>query len=144
MDRAGVVREAQLDGKYRVPSSDPDLTAVEIAAGYRQQLQVERGWRDLKTTLDLHPVYHHTEDRIRTHTVLCWLALPLIPVAGISTHDIWRNLRDKLGRLHVGTFCGSAGRCLQRSHPTPWQAESRKELETPEPPPFYDFQPPAA
>jgi hypothetical protein len=41
-------------------------------------LQVERGWRDMKTILELRPVYHRLEDRIRAHVLLCWLALLLI------------------------------------------------------------------
>ena len=140
VDRAAVAREARLDGKYLVRSSDPDLTAEEIAVGYRQLLQVERGWRDMKTTLELRPVYHRTEDRTRAHTVLCWLALLLIPVAENRTQDTWRNLRNKLERLHVGTFRGSAGRCLQRTDLTSWQAEIMKELEIPEPPRFLALE----
>ncbi|MHB1527532.1 MAG: IS1634 family transposase, partial [Candidatus Dormibacteria bacterium] len=92
VDRAAVEREAHLDGKYLVRSSDPDMTADEIALGYKQLLQVERGWRDMKTTLDLRPVYHRKEERIRAHIVLCWLALLLIRVAENQTQDTWRNL----------------------------------------------------
>jgi transposase len=42
--------------------------------GYKQLLEVERGWRDMKTTLALRPVFHRLEDRIRVHVILCWLA----------------------------------------------------------------------
>jgi transposase len=76
-----VEREVHLDGKYLVRSSDPTLTTDEIALGYKQLLQVERGWRDMTTTLELRPAYHRKEDRIRAHIVLCWLALLLIRVA---------------------------------------------------------------
>jgi transposase len=47
----------------------------------------------MKTTLELRPVYHRKEDRIRAHIVLCWLALLLIRVAENRTQDTWRNLR---------------------------------------------------
>ncbi|MHB1500180.1 MAG: hypothetical protein ACYCYK_03270 [Candidatus Dormibacteria bacterium] len=50
--------------------------------------------------------------------------------------DTWRNLRNELQRLHVGTFQGSAGRCLQRTEITSRQAEVLKALEIPEPPRF--------
>ncbi len=50
VDRAAVEREAHLDGKYPVRSSDPTPTVDEIALGYRQMLQVERGWREKKTS----------------------------------------------------------------------------------------------
>ncbi len=140
VDRAAVEREAQLDGKYLVRSSDPDMSADEIALGYKQLLQVDRGWRDMKTTLDLRPVYHRKEERIRAHIVLCWLALLLIRVAENRTQDSWRNLRNELQRLHVGTFQGSAGRCLQRTDITSRQAEVMKALEIPEPPRFLALE----
>jgi hypothetical protein len=35
-----------------------------------QLLEVERGWRDMKSTLELRPVYHRLEHRIRASVVL--------------------------------------------------------------------------
>ena len=72
--------------------------------GYKQLLQVERGWRDLKSILDLRPVYHRREDHIRAHVLLCWLALLLIRIIEHETGDTWRNIRNELQRLHLGTF----------------------------------------
>ena len=69
--------------------SDPHLTAEDIALGYKQLLEVERGWRDMKQVLDLRPVYHRREDRIRAHVLLCWLALLLIRVAETTTGETW-------------------------------------------------------
>lgn len=63
----------------------------------------------MKTTLDLRPVHHRKQDRIRAHVQLCWLALLLIRIAENQTGDSWRNLRRELQRLHQGTFRGSAG-----------------------------------
>jgi len=68
--------EENLDGKYLLRTSDPAMTAEDIALGYKQLLEVERGWRDLKQVIDLRPVYHRKEERIRAHVILCWLALP--------------------------------------------------------------------
>jgi hypothetical protein len=78
IDKATVKAETNLDGKYLLRSSDPHLSAEDIALGYKQLLQVERGWRDLKQVIDLRPVYHRLEERIRAHVVLCWLALLLV------------------------------------------------------------------
>src|SRR5439155_14388006 len=80
IDRGAVRAEEHLDGKFLLRSSDPTLTAEDIALGYKQLLQVERGWRDMKTTLDLRPVHHRQEDRIRAHVQQFWLApLPIRP-----------------------------------------------------------------
>ena len=80
IDKAKIKAEANLDGKYLLRCSDPHLPAADIALGYKQLLEVERGWRDMKQILDLRPVYHRLEERIRAHVVLCWLALLLIRI----------------------------------------------------------------
>jgi hypothetical protein len=136
IDRAAVNAEQHLDGKFLLRSSDPTLTAEDIALGYKQLLQVERGWRDMKTTLDLRPVHHRKEDRIRAHVQLCWLALLLIRVAENQTGDTWRNLRRELQRLHQGTFRGSAGLVDKTSEPTTAQLRILRALGI-EPPPAF-------
>jgi hypothetical protein len=88
-------------------------------------LQVERGWRDMKTTLDLRPVHHRKKDRIRAHVQLCWLALLLIRLAENQTGDTWRNVRRELQRLHQGTCRGNAGpRSQDPARPQPRSCSS--------------------
>ena len=89
IDKAKVAAEANLDGKYLLRCSDPHLSAEDIALGYKQLLEVERGWRDMKTILDLRPVYHRLEDRIRAHVLLCWLALLLVRIVETTTGHTW-------------------------------------------------------
>jgi transposase len=78
VDKAKVKAEENLDGKYLLHCSDPDLSAEDIAVGYKQLLEVERGWRDMKQVLDLRPVYHRREDRIRRSTGQSACPLPRI------------------------------------------------------------------
>ena len=115
---------------------DPTLSAEDIALGYKQLLEVERGWRDMKTTLDLRPVHHRKEDRIRAHVLLCWLALLLIRLAENQTADTWRNLRRELERMHQGTFRGNAGLVHKTSEPTAAQLRILRALGL-EPPPTF-------
>ena len=144
VDRAKVAREAHLDGKFLLRSSDPQLSAEEIALGYKQLLQVERGWRDMKTTLELRPVYHRKAERIRAHILLCWLALLLIRVAESRTQDTWRNLRPELQRMHLVTLATEHGTVAQRTQTGVGQQAILKALQLDEPPRFYDFRPRAA
>jgi Transposase DDE domain len=108
-DKAKVKAEENLDGKYLLRCSDPHMTTEDIALGYRQLLEVERGWRDLKQVIDLRPVYHRREDRIRAHVVLCWLALLLIRVAENAAGQPWNRIRTELQRQHAVTWTGPAG-----------------------------------
>ncbi|MDF1598153.1 MAG: transposase, partial [Acidimicrobiia bacterium] len=112
-----------------------------VALGYKQLLEVERGWRDMKSTLELRPVYHRLEGRIRAHVLLCWLALLLIRLAETATGDTWRNLRHELDRMHLGHFAGPAGHVLQRTETTPRQAAIFKALGVNQPKRFLDITP---
>jgi DDE family transposase len=143
VDRAAVAAEAHLDGKFLLRTSDPTLSSEDIALGYKQLLEIERGWRDMKTTLDLRPVRHRKEDRIRAHVILCWLALLLIRLAETQTEQTWRNLRDELQRMHLGTFTGPAGTSRQRTELTTRQRGILHTLNVPEPPLFLTLAAPA-
>lgn len=66
--------EARYDGKY-VIRTNSDLSPEEAALSYKSLWQVERAFRELKSGLDLRPVYHWTEKRIRGHVMVCFLAL---------------------------------------------------------------------
>ncbi|HZD65656.1 MAG TPA: IS1634 family transposase [Acidimicrobiales bacterium] len=141
IDRARVRREAHFDGKFLLRSSDEALSAEEIATGYKALYQAEAGWRDLKSTIDLRPVFHRREDRIRAHVQLCWLALLLCRVAELATADTWRNLRNEADRLHLVTMATSEGTVSQRNELTASQRSIFAALGVAEPPRFYDFTP---
>jgi hypothetical protein len=140
IDAQAVSAEEKLDGKYLLRSSDPSLSAEDIALGYKQLLEVERGWRDMKSVLDLRPVYHRKEERIRAHVLLCWLALLLIRVAETSCAGTWPTLRRELQRLHVGTFEGPAGTFRRRTQVTRAQGAILTALKIPEPPEMQELR----
>ena len=133
--------EQGLDGKYLLRCSDPHLSAEDIALGYKQLLQVERGWRDLKQVIDLRPVYHRKEERIRAHVLLCWLALLLVRVIESTCHAPWPALRRELERIKVGTFAGPAGSFHQRTEITASQRAILAKLQLADPPRIYQLTP---
>jgi hypothetical protein len=133
IDAAKAKAEENLDGKYLLRASDPGLSAADIALGYRQLLEVERGWRDMKQVIDLRPVYHRLEQRIRAHVILCWLALLLIRIAETTAGATWNKITDELGLLTLGTFAGPAGTFRQTADLTPAQADILASLSIPNP-----------
>jgi transposase len=143
IDRSAVARERGLDGKFLLRTSDESLSATDIALGYKALYEAERGWRDLKSTIDLRPVYHRRSDRIEAHVQLCWLALLVLRVAETEAADTWRNIRNELDRMHLVTLATSQGTVAQRTELTHGQRRILKALGLPEPPRFYDFAPAA-
>ena len=123
IDRAAIDREARLDGKFLISTSDPDLPAGDVAVAYKNLLEAERGFRDLKSTLELRPVFHRLEHRIRAHVLICWLALLLTRVAERSTGQTWPRINTELSRLDQVTIATDAGRAVHTTTLTPSQRE---------------------
>lgn len=68
--------EARLDGIYVIRATVPqeEMTPAAAVAAYKSLSQVERAFRSEKTDLDVRPLHHHTEPRVRAHVFLCMLA----------------------------------------------------------------------
>jgi transposase len=134
IDRAQVKSEERLDGKYLLSTSDDSLRPEDVALGYKQLLEVERAFRTLKTSLELRPLHHRRDDRIRAHVLLCFLALLLVRVAERQTGRTWDQIRALLQRIHLGEFVSREGRVLQRTELTPEQSNLLKSLNISPPP----------
>ena len=141
LDRAKITAEARLDGKYLLSTSDPDLSAEDVALGYKNLLEAERGFRDLKSTIELRPVFHRIEPRIRAHVLLCWLALLLIRMAERRTGLTWRRIALELRRLHAITLVGPAGTVVQTTEPTTAQSGILRACELSPPPRITTLDP---
>jgi transposase len=72
-------QEAALDGLYvlRTSVSAETLAAPEVVRSYKQLKEVERAFRSFKGPLELRPIHHRLEDRVRAHVFLCTLAYHL-------------------------------------------------------------------
>ena len=76
LDQDRLREEARYDGKY-VLRTNTGLSPEEVALAYKGLWQVERAFRELKSGLELRPVYHWTSKRIRGHIMVCFLAFLL-------------------------------------------------------------------
>ena len=74
---AEIAAEAATDGLYVVRTSLPEATLgdADTVLSYKSLARVERAFRCIKTVdLNVRPVYHWLEGRVRTHVFLCMLA----------------------------------------------------------------------
>jgi hypothetical protein len=109
LDRARVKAEERLDGKYLLETCDPKLSPEDVALGYKNLLEAERCFRDLKGTLAIRPVFHRLDERIRAHILICWLALLLVRIAERECRQSWRKIRAELERVKLVRLEGAAG-----------------------------------
>lgn len=103
--------------------------------------EFERGWRDLKQVIELRPVYHRKEDRVRAHVVLCWLALLLVRLIETTCGGTWPQLRRELDRIVVGTLAGPVGVFRQRAEITKPRRDILAKLHLDVPARIYQLAP---
>jgi hypothetical protein len=100
------IAEAELfDGKLALLTNAPDLEPAEAVARYMALADIERGFRVLKSDIEIAPVHHRLPDRIRAHALICFLALVLHRVMRMrlkaSGHRASpRTALDLLARIH--------------------------------------------
>ena len=126
-DQARIDAEAALDGIYVLRTS-VDTEALDPAAvveGYKNLANVERDFRIIKTDdLDLRPIHHRLEDRVKAHVLICLLACYLIwhLRKGLGATDIHRRTPTPTGQP------GRARAALRRRrHQSRPQARRRRQ-----------------
>jgi transposase len=74
-DSTGIAEEAALDGFYILRTSLSDLPAGDVVRAYKNLEQAERAFGSLKgPELQIRPIHHHLETRVRAHVLICMLA----------------------------------------------------------------------
>jgi len=71
-----IAAEAALDGIYvlRTSVDEQTLSMPDVVRAYKQLKEVERAFRTLKGPLELRPIHHRLEDRVKAHVFLCMLS----------------------------------------------------------------------
>lgn len=80
LDEAAISAAELFDGKLALITNAPDLTPADAVARYKALSDIERGFRVLKSDIEIAPVHHRLPGRIRAHALICFLALVLYRV----------------------------------------------------------------
>lgn len=102
LDKAKIASEELLDGKFLVSTSNMALDAADVAMGYKQLFEIERVFRDMKNVLEIRPVYHRLDDRIRSHILICWMAMVLVRFAEEALGSSWFSIARTLDTITAG------------------------------------------
>jgi transposase len=120
LDKAKLQAEARLDGKYILSTNDFSLPPGEIAQGYKNLSRIETAFQSMKHVLDIRPVNHTKEQRIRAHVGICVLSYLLSTHAENTCLMSWKKIRSCLGGLHAGCISSPQGTFIKTT-------ESNKE-----------------
>ena len=75
IDERALAQAELMDGKLMLVTNVKDLSPKEVVQRYKSLADIERGFRVLKSEIEIAPVYHRLPERIRAHAFVCFLAL---------------------------------------------------------------------
>jgi hypothetical protein len=139
LDAKAIKAAEHYDGKFIVHSNDDTLTPEDMALGYKQMIRVEQAWRDMKSTLDMRPVFHWAPHRIHAHVAITVLSLLLERTVEHACAETWRNVSDRLRRVQLAQLLSPHGTVWQVTDPTPEAAKYLKSLQIKPPPPVLQL-----
>jgi transposase len=87
IDDKALARARMLDGKLVLVTNMADHNPEQIVERYKALADIERGFRVLKSEIEIAPVYHRKAKRIRAHALICFLALVLYRVLRMRLKD---------------------------------------------------------
>ena len=105
-----------LDGKLLLVTNT-DQAPAEVVQRYKSLADIERGFRVLKSDIEIGPVYHRLPRRIRAHALICFMALVLYRVMRMRLKAANRSespttLLEQLRRIHQQTAVTAEGKTL--------------------------------
>ena len=77
LDREAIKSSERFDGYYAIQTSETNVSPREILEKHHGLWKIEESFRIMKSNLEVKPIFHWTEKRIRGHFVLCFLAFLL-------------------------------------------------------------------
>ena len=92
-----------MDGKLLLVTNTQDLAPEKVVGRYKSLADIERGFRVLKSDIEIGPIRHRLPQRIRAHASICFMALIM-----------YRVMRQRLKDTNLGLSPDSALNQLQR------------------------------
>ena len=104
IDERALKHAKMMDGKLLLVTNAPDFMPEEVVKRYKSLADIERGFRVLKSEIEIGPIYHRLPERIHAHASICFMALILYRVMRSRLKDSQTKMSperalDKLRRI---------------------------------------------
>jgi hypothetical protein len=138
LDEDAIAATELFDGKLALLTNAADLTPAETVSRYKSLADIERGFRVLKSDIEIAPVHHRLPDRIRAHALICFLALVLYRVMRMRLKakgnvSSPRTALDLLARIQKHTAHAGNRSLYGISKTTPEQLDLFDAMDLPKP-----------
>lgn len=109
IDKERIKKEEMFDGFYGI-CTDLEASPLELIKINKNRWEIERCFREMKTEFQVRPVYVRREDRIKSHFLVCFLALLVFrlfkqEIPGYSSYELIKTLRQfNLAEISAGDY----------------------------------------
>ncbi len=100
LDQDKIKQDERFDG-FKALATTTDLSVEQILSKYRNLFEVEHSFRALKSQLEIRPMFHWTDDRIRGHICMCFMAFTFINHLKTRTGLQYKNLIKALDQMQL-------------------------------------------
>ncbi|ULB09171.1 IS1634 family transposase [Cereibacter azotoformans] len=138
LNEAAIAEAELFDGKLALLTNAPDLPPADAVMRYKALADIERGFRVLKSDIEIAPVHHRLPERIRAHALICFLALTLYRVMRMRLKAKGhaaspRTALDMLARIQKHTAHIGSRTLNGTTRTTPEQLDLFEALSLPKP-----------
>jgi len=109
LDTDAISKDDMFDGYYAIEVSRTDMDVEDILSAYHNLWKIEESFRIMKGTLEVRPVFHLTEKRIKGHFVVCFLSFLLERTLELMLKENNINaspegIKEALNSLNIALF----------------------------------------
>ncbi|MCB0541624.1 MAG: transposase, partial [Bacteroidetes bacterium] len=129
-----LINDAKYDGILAISTNNKTLTATQVLEQYKQLYKIEHTFRTFKAHLEIRPMFHWTDKRIKGHICLCYIAYTLLNYtlqrtnkSGLKLTE--NTLRTTLNKMQVSLLQHNKEQIYVRSRPTENEIALQRAIE---------------
>ena len=105
LDEDKINQDKKYDGFLAISTSDKELPIEQVLSQYNNLFEVEHAFRTLKSVIEIRPMFHWTDQRIKGHVALCFMAYTFINYLTKGLQVTERELQRMLDKMQLSKVC---------------------------------------
>lgn len=103
MNELQIEEDKKFDG-FKAISTSTKLPVVEILEKYSDLFEVEHAFRALKSTIEIRPMFHWTDQRIEAHVLMCFIAYQFLNHLKNQTGESYQKINSILDKMQLSVI----------------------------------------
>jgi transposase len=128
LDQRRILEDAKYDGYKAISTNTKEISMEMVLEQYRYLYQIEHSFRTFKSFLEARPMFHWTDERIKGHLVMCYIALVMLRYMEQKTGLTENEIRKSLSKMQMSKVKSGNNTFWLRAKQTPQIEKFIKDL----------------